>query len=191
MEPFEVRATEILKRFPGVGTLLGVEVGVATGLTSQALLAKHPRLHLAMVDSWADKDDQPPTYLASGDWHATCTEAEQLAHMREAENCTAFARERRKIIRATSLTASQYFEAKSLDFVFIDGDHSYEGCRDDIAAWKGKVRLEGYLCGHDYGHTPQQDRPWTTGVKKAVDEAVAEHGWTLELGSNFCWFVRI
>lgn len=191
MEPFEIRATEILKRFPGVGTLLGVEVGVATGLTSQALLSKHPWLNLAMVDSWADKDDQPPSYLASGDWHATCTEAEQLAHMKEAENCTNFARERRKLIRAPSVKAAGYFEDRSVDFVFLDGDHSYEGCRDDISAWKSKVIPGGYLCGHDYGHTPDPAKPWTTGVKQAVDEAVYDNGWTLERGDNFTWFVRM
>lgn len=35
------------------------------------------------------------------------------------------------------------------DLVFIDGDHSYENSRDDIALWKAKVREGGILCGHD------------------------------------------
>ena len=74
-----------------------------------------------------------------------------------------------------------------LDFVFIDADHSYDGCHADIEAWASKVRPGGLLCGHDYDNVdfPQ----W--GVKRAVDEFVAANGLELELGDNFTWFVKI
>jgi hypothetical protein len=52
----------------------------------------------------------------------------------------------------------------SVDYVYIDGDHSYEGCLADIQKWFPKVRKGGLVGGDDYGH------PHLKGVKKAVDE---------------------
>ena len=73
-----------------------------------------------------------------------------------------------------------------LDFVFIDADHSYEGCHSDIQAWAKKIKPGGLLCGHDYDNSEYPQ--W--GVKRAVDEYVAANGLTLELGDNFTWFVK-
>lgn len=49
-----------------------------------------------------------------------------------------------------------------LDYVYIDGDHSYEGVMRDIKLWYPKVREGGLIGGDDYGH------PNLKGVKKAV-----------------------
>jgi hypothetical protein len=37
-----------------------------------------------------------------------------------------------------------------IDFVYIDGDHSYEGVTNDIIKWKNKIKNGGYIGGHDY-----------------------------------------
>lgn len=37
-----------------------------------------------------------------------------------------------------------------VDLVFIDGDHTYEGCKGDIDAWEPHVAEGGYLVLHDY-----------------------------------------
>lgn len=42
------------------------------------------------------------------------------------------------------------FEDKSLDLVYIDGDHTYEGVKKDIVNWLPKVKIGGYISGHDY-----------------------------------------
>jgi predicted O-methyltransferase YrrM len=34
--------------------------------------------------------------------------------------------------------------------VFIDGDHSYEGCKGDIESWEPHIAEGGYLVFHDY-----------------------------------------
>ena len=44
---------------------------------------------------------------------------------------------------------SSRFSDASLDFVFIDADHSYVVTKADIAIWRSKVRTGGILCGHD------------------------------------------
>jgi len=60
-------------------------------------------------------------------------------------------------------------EDGSLDLVFIDGDHSYEGVRLDIDLWLPKVREGGVISGHDYNNTNKYGDAFK-GVDKAVHE---------------------
>ena len=69
-----------------------------------------------------------------------------------------------QIIRMTSLEASKKFEDNSLDFVYIDGDHSYEGVKLDLECWYPKLKEFGVMGGDDYGHISGK------GVVKAVNE---------------------
>lgn len=38
---------------------------------------------------------------------------------------------------------------KELDLLFIDGDHSYEGCMRDIKVWWPKLKVGGHMILHD------------------------------------------
>ena len=66
-------------------------------------------------------------------------------------------------LKAKSEDVAKTFENKSLDLVFVDGDHSYEAVKRDIEMWLPKIRKGGLLIGHDYCDK------WL-GVRKAVDE---------------------
>ncbi|CAK0882861.1 unnamed protein product [Prorocentrum cordatum] len=44
--------------------------------------------------------------------------------------------------------AAPRFASRFFDLVFLDGDHSAEGVRRDLAAWAPRTR--GVLAGHDY-----------------------------------------
>lgn len=69
------------------------------------------------------------------------------------------------------------YSIESVDLVFIDGDHSYEGCAGDIEAWLPNIKSGGILAIHDYKkatltydeETCPHPRPWP-GVDRAVDE---------------------
>ena len=50
----------------------------------------------------------------------------------------------------TSDNASKQFDKESIDFVFIDGDHSYVSIKNDIKCWNSKVKEDGLIMGHDY-----------------------------------------
>ena len=65
------------------------------------------------------------------------------------------------ILRGDSSQLAEQIPDTSLDFCFIDADHTYEGVSKDILAYKNKVKEGGMFCGHDY------DQP---GNKQAVDE---------------------
>lgn len=51
--------------------------------------------------------------------------------------------------RMASVEAAREFEDGSLFFVMVDGTHSYEAVRDDIAAWRPKLAPGGIMAGDD------------------------------------------
>ena len=53
-------------------------------------------------------------------------------------------------VKLSSVEAAKLYEDKSLDFVFVDAAHEYESVRDDIQAWYPKVKIDGYIGGHDF-----------------------------------------
>jgi hypothetical protein len=59
-------------------------------------------------------------------------------------------RHRCSILRIDSVAAAHTFPDRSLDFVYLDGDHSLAGCTRDIVAWAPKIKIGGILAGHDY-----------------------------------------
>lgn len=180
--PPEQRANAVLSRING--TAKGVEVGVFAGDMSRALLRMNPDLHLTMVDSW--EGDGTAYTGDSGDWHAGLTADTQESFFLKAIERTEFARGRRSIMRSRSTDAAMSLP-DTFDFVFLDADHSYEGCKADIEAWLPKVKPGGWLGGHDYENP---DFP-KFGVTRAVNEFVEASGLELELAENLCWFVKI
>lgn len=66
-------------------------------------------------------------------------------------------------IVSDSKDAYNHFDDHSIDFLFIDGDHRYEGIKRDLQLWFPKIKYGGIIAGHDYNEP-------TCGVKQAVDE---------------------
>ena len=59
-----------------------------------------------------------------------------------------------------------------VDFIYVDGSHSYDGVTRDIAAWEPKLKVGGVMCFDDYGDPLHE-------VTYAVDEAMFTEGWRL------------
>lgn len=178
----DLRAGAILKRLGE--NPVGVEVGVFTGALSTRLLTK-PDLKLFMVDSWV-KADPNSDYAKSTDFHGNLSQSDQDRFFEHSKAVTGFAGDRRTVVRKDSVTASKDFKDETLDFVFIDADHTYEGCKADIVAWLPKVKDGGWICGHDFRNPNYPS--W--GVEKAVGELCVEHGFKLETDDHFTWFCR-
>jgi predicted O-methyltransferase YrrM len=83
--------------------------------------------------------------------------------------------------RQRSVQAAEDFPDGSLDWVYIDGDHTYDGVKSDLEAYFRKVRPGGYLAGDDYG----QPGWWDDGVTRAVDEFAARCAGLKVIGSQF------
>lgn len=73
------------------------------------------------------------------------------AAMEQARQNTAFAGARVKLLRKTSVEGAATFDDESIDWIFIDGDHTYDGCLADLKAWYPKIRKGGLISGDDYG----------------------------------------
>jgi hypothetical protein len=182
--PPEIRAAEILKRIDGISSPRGAEIGVFAADMSSILLRGRPDLSLTLVDSW--EGDGAAYTGDSDDFHASLTQDAQEGFYARAREKVAFANGRAPIVRKRSTEAAAEIADGSLDFVFIDADHSYEGCRADILAWLPKVKPGRVIGGHDFdnGNFPK------FGVTKAVREFIDQKALKLELGENFTWFAR-
>jgi predicted O-methyltransferase YrrM len=79
-----------------------------------------------------------------------------------------------------SVSASKLYKDESLDFVFIDADHTVEAVLNDIHHWFPKVKRGGHIAGHDYFNDP--------GVQKAVRTFFHKEDDSLYCGEQ-CWCV--
>lgn len=85
-------------------------------------------------------------------------------------------------LRMSSLEASMKFQNGSVDFVCLDGGHSYEDVRQDIDAWLPKIKPDGVIAGDDWN--------WA-GVHKAAIETFGERIEILGQGKGRHWRVRL
>jgi hypothetical protein len=85
-------------------------------------------------------------------------------------------------IRMDSVEAAKTYEDGSLDFVFIDADHTYEAVKKDIEAWLPKMKSGGIFAGHDY--------LWFDGVRRAVNEKFGDRNHSDPWGEG-CWVVPL
>jgi predicted O-methyltransferase YrrM len=74
----------------------------------------------------------------------------------------------RTLFGGDSFDRANDFEDGSIDFVFLDANHSYEFISKDIAAWLPKIKKGGILAGHDY-----DPKDWP-GVIQAVKETFGD-----------------
>jgi hypothetical protein len=49
-----------------------------------------------------------------------------------------------------SAVAARLFDDYTVDIVFIDAEHVYDGVKRDLVTWMPKVRQGGVISGHDY-----------------------------------------
>ena len=77
--------------------------------------------------------------------------------------------------------SSVWFEENrglDLDWIYIDGDHSYEGCLADLESALSVVKSGGMILGDDY-YWP--DSTWgKEGVTKAVDKFISKHNFKIK-----------
>ena len=132
----------------------GAEIGVAIGDNASEMLKEWDGLKLILVDNY---------------WHS-------LEWAKRTEERLAEFNDRVKWYIMLSAEASREVQDNSLDFVYIDADHTYRDCYMDIRLWYPKVKNGGVLCGHDFFEEP--------GVNKAVCEFAKDNNLLL----NAKWY---
>jgi hypothetical protein len=132
------------------GLAQGAEIGVWKGAYSERFC--QAGIRMLCVDPWE-------SYPAWKDTKNALSGDEAIAFM-EAARLQAVDRLSRypgcQIVRAYSVPASRLVPNGSLDFVYLDGNHSYMAVIDDLLAWVPKVRAGGLIAGHDYRINPRK-----------------------------------
>lgn len=177
------RTRTLLSLLPNDRPLLGAEVGVLRGRNAAALLRRRPKLMLIAVDPWCYHRPGSP-YAATGDNNARHAPGKWEQLHRQFRKKTAPFRERVREMRMTSTQAAMLIVPGSLDYAFIDAEHSYDAVKWDIATWLPCVRraAHSFIGGHDYHHLK------FPGVKRAVDKAFGDR---VQTGPGLVWWVSL
>lgn len=156
----------------------GVEVGTAEGYNAWNILDNWPG-KLTVIDPWRLLN--APGY--SG--HGEDTQSGQDARYQRILSKAATYKGRCQVMRATSAEAAPTFKDGSLDFAYIDSDHSLEAATEDLALWFPRVRSGGVISGHDMLSGWYNGQLY--GVKDAVESLAKAHGLTVSVTSETDW----
>jgi hypothetical protein len=149
----------------------GVEIGVSEGINAEHMLKVLNIEKLYLVDPYSAYDDG----FARTSSHLCEREEQAKKRLKKFGDKIQF-------IRLGSSDAAPHVPG-NLDFAYIDGNHTYEYIKQDIADYYPKVKDGGVLGGHDFsGYFPD--------VPKAVIEFAEK--MNLKLYSEFYdwWIVK-
>ncbi len=151
---------ELPELFVELGYKVGAEVGVYKGAFTERFC--QAGLTMYAIDPWLAYSGAGRTLndQARQDFLYGHTQRTLAPY----KNCT--------IIRATSMDAVKQFKDSSLDFVYIDADHSFPHIARDLFEWAKKVRRGGAVAGHDYFYTNPRSTNVIIHVGPVVDAYV-------------------
>jgi len=124
----------LAKTMADLGLTYGVEVGCRYGASAKLWREHIPDLDLTCIDP----------YRA---YHRVSQERQDLIYAGACENAEKYGF---KVRRIASLDAVDGYDDEELDWVNIDGDHSFDAAVQDIIRWAPKVREGGLVLVHDY-----------------------------------------
>ena len=159
----------------------GVEVGSAFGGFAQRIVEQWPGECLHLVDPWVKQD--PNVYREK-----TNHEAPFQSWYENAKSILSPYGNRVQFHRMFSSEGSALFADGSLDFVYLDGNHSFEAVSEDLRLWVPKIKPGGLVSGHDYGNGITDGHYCQ--VKDALDKWAAENSVSFRLTAGGCssWY---
>jgi len=146
---------------------IGAEVGVFKGEFAQEMLEVVSPSMLYLIDPWrgminsGDKNGQNLEYINGNEYYTKVI----LPKFGGMSNV--------KVLREES-TILNSFEDNSIDWIYVDADHQYHSVKHDLALAYSKVKVNGYILGHDYNHTIHPS------VVRAVDELCEQNNLEIQ-----------
>jgi predicted O-methyltransferase YrrM len=135
IEIVNVGRDNLAQLFCALGYRVGAEIGVLRGDYSEVMFKHNPGLRLHLIDPYAQYSENGRA--------VNMTEVMLETRARLANYDAHFTRE-------YSMDVIDDFADGGLDFVYIDGNHSWPNITQDIYWWARKVRPGGIVAGHDY-----------------------------------------
>ena len=119
------------------------ELCVYRGDFSKAILERcHFIRRYIMIDPWKNLSD----------WNKPANHKDNTFDVfyKETLERTDFAKDKRVVLKGTTTEIINEIDDNSLDFIYVDGDHTLKGISVDlINAWK-KVKQNGFIAGDDF-----------------------------------------
>ncbi len=119
----------------------GLELGVQSGLNSISILNRLNIQKLYLVDAWTDYIHDKYTFEIQYKYY--------LSTMKTFQD-----NDKTCIIKGLSEIISKHFVDNSLDFIYLDANHSYAFIYQDLCSWGKKVKTGGVISGHDVFNCP-------------------------------------
>ena len=140
---------EMVSRFPTGSTFveLGAYKGKSISFLTVEVINSKKDINIFCVDSWDNK------VFSDAGWGEGLGDAAYNTFIKNIEPV----KDKINYIKSVSWKASEQFEDKSVDFVFVDASHDYEDVVKDLEMWIPKIKDGGVLAGHDYFHKPIRD----------------------------------
>ena len=157
---------------------IGLGQGKSSGYMAVEIINSGKNIKLDCVDCW-DMTKHPRlrvSDLPSLRWRKKDYTLEFLNNLKPIWNMLDIA-----VIQNYSTEASKLYEDNSLDFVFIDGDHSFSAVTDDIEHWLPKLKANGLIAGHDY------TQEYINSVVPAVDTFFRKEKVNVSKSSWYVW----
>ena len=86
-------------------------------------------------------------------------------------------------VKQSTHDAYQRFKNNTLDFVYIDALHTREAVKKDLELWLPKIKVNGFVGGHDYNPTQ------FPGVVQAVNEFFGEE--YIQVFEDTSWLAKV
>jgi hypothetical protein len=154
--------TDLIRLLNQAALTKGVEVGVADGRHALLLCHGIAGLELIGVDPWI-------RYKGNSRGGG---QEQQSGNLEKAK--ARLAGFGVKLRQAKSMDAVKDVEMESLDFCYIDGNHTFDYVMMDILEWAKRVRQDGVIAGHDFYEFGHEAHNWA-GVQEAVVAYTTAH----------------
>ena len=159
-----------------LGCAIGAEVGVEQGAYSECLLSRNPNLKLFCVDAWSRYSN-----------YRDHVNQEKLDNFYKATEAR-LAQYNAVLVRSYSVEAAKQFMRDSLDFVYIDANHTLPFVIADLQAWIPKVHVGGIIAGHDYQRRKEGLQNNVIIAVSAWVKSFRVAPWFLTGEDNHSWF---
>ncbi len=161
---------DMYKMFADLGFKTGLETGIEKGKNAQTMYEIIPNLHLYGVDSYKQHPHASYAYHAAiRNWNPKSLNMwkQQCLKRMEGRNFT--------LLQNFTEDAVRDLKDNSLDFIYLDADHSYDFVMQDIILLGRKVKKGGIISGHDYFNDNDTSKRRAK-IIQAIDDYTNVHG---------------
>ncbi len=151
------------------------EVGVALGTFSRKMIEICEPRHFIAIDHFKIHHQPELWGKPTAEWFDGKTHGDFYRDSFSAEITAGTV----TVIEAESDAGIAGLDDASVDIFYIDGDHSYDAVRRDLAAAATKLRPDGYLILNDYILVDHLGADIPYGVIYAAHEFMIEHNWVM------------